>query len=103
MRRIVVAAQMYVNRLVGEGRTRRSIQLRLSYLRGFLGYYGVYLPPRAVKVPRKAGRSRIDRIPSLAELQRIVTLRRSPRMRLAIITMCLTGIRFNEALSLRRE
>jgi integrase len=55
-----------------------------------------------MKMPKKAAKSGIDRLPSLGELQRLIMGARSPRMRLAIM-MCLTGMRLNECLSVRRE
>jgi hypothetical protein len=47
------------------------------------------------------GTVRIDRLPTLAEIQRLILASRSPRMRLLIQLLLQTGMRVSEALSLR--
>ncbi|MCS7145661.1 MAG: tyrosine-type recombinase/integrase [Aigarchaeota archaeon] len=103
VRDITLGLQKYVNYLVGEGKSVKSIRFNLYLVRTFFSFFDVEINPKKLKVPRKSGRTRIDRIPSLAELQKLVSGTKSPRMRMAIMLMCLCGLRLNECLGLRRE
>lgn len=102
-KRLTVALQRFVNSCVERGQSQRSIRFKLYLVRSFLGFYDVEINPRKIKIPRNAGRSRIDRIPTLAELQKLISGSRSTRMRLLLMTLALTGMRLGEALNLRRE
>ncbi|MEM3906362.1 MAG: tyrosine-type recombinase/integrase [Nitrososphaerota archaeon] len=103
VRQLIVALQRLVNACIEKGESRKTVALKLYLVRSFLDFYDVVISPKKVKIPRNAGRSRIDRIPSLAELQKLVMGTRSARMRVLLMTLALTGMRLSEALSLRRE
>ncbi|MEM2216312.1 MAG: hypothetical protein QXP57_07110 [Nitrososphaerota archaeon] len=47
---------------------------------------------KKIKIPGKSSGSGIDRVPSLAELQRILTGAKSSRMRLALMFVALCGL-----------
>ncbi|MHA1632642.1 MAG: tyrosine-type recombinase/integrase [Candidatus Freyarchaeota archaeon] len=100
---IILSLRKYIAKLVGEGLSAKSIRFHLYLIRSFLSFYDIEISPKKLKVPRKVGKSRIDRIPSLAEIQKLVMGTRSRRLRLAIMVMALCGLRLNECLSLRRE
>ena len=101
-KQLALAIQAWVNKRSGEVAVK-TIKLELSLIRSFFSFYDIEIPPKKVKLPRKAGRMRIDRLPSLADLQRLISGAKSPRMRLAIMMMTLTGMRLNECLNVRRE
>ncbi|MEM3389684.1 MAG: tyrosine-type recombinase/integrase [Nitrososphaerota archaeon] len=100
---LITALQKFVNSCIEKGQSQKSIRFKLYLVRSFLGFYDIEINPKKIKIPRKAGRSRIDRIPTLAELQKLLMGTRSSRMRLAIMLMALCGLRISEALSVRRE
>ena len=100
---LVVALQRFINHCIARGQAQKSIRFKVYLVRSFLSFFDVEIPPRKIKIPRNAGRSRIDRIPSLAELQKLISGTRSARMRLLLMTLALTGMRLGEALNLRRE
>ncbi len=100
---LLMALQKYVNLCIEKGQARKTIMYKLFLIRSFLSFYDIEVPSRKIKIPRNIGRSRIDRIPSLAELQKLISGSRSARMRLLLMTLALTGMRLGEALSLRRE
>jgi len=102
VKQLILALQAWINKRVRETSTF-TIRYEVYLARAFFSFFDVEIPSKKLKIPRKAAKSRIDRIPSLAELQRLVMGARSPRMRLAIMMMCLTGMRLNECLSVRRE
>ncbi|MDJ0269264.1 MAG: tyrosine-type recombinase/integrase [Aigarchaeota archaeon] len=101
-RKLLDGLQLFVNQLVEKGLSPKSIRFRLYLLRSFLDYYEISIPERKVKLPKKSPR-RIDRIPSLSELQRLIMATRSRRMRLLLHLLPLTGLRLGEALKLRVE
>ncbi|MCX8192686.1 MAG: tyrosine-type recombinase/integrase [Nitrososphaeria archaeon] len=103
VKEIVKGLQAYVNARVSEGKAVKTIRFEMYLARSFFSFYEIEINPRKIKIPRKAGKTRIDRIPSLAELQKLVLGTKSPRMRLAIMLMALCGLRLNECLSIRRE
>jgi len=102
-RAITMALQAYVAEAVRRGLSAKSIRFNVYLARDFLSFYDIEVNPKKIKIPRKSGRSRIDRIPSLAELQKLLMGTRSSRMRLIIMFMALCGLRISEALSVRRE
>ena len=102
-RAITMALQAYVAEAVRRGLSAKSIRFNVYLARDFLSFYDLEVNPKKIKIPRKSGRSRIDRIPSLAELQRLLMGTRSRRMRLIIMLMALCGLRISEALSVRKE
>jgi len=102
VKQLVLALQAWINKRINET-TAKNVRYEVYLARLFFSHYDIELPTRKLKIPRKAARSRIDRIPSLAELQRLVMGAKSPRLRLAIMMMALTGMRLNECLSVRRE
>jgi len=103
VKRITLGLQRYIAKRVGEGRSVKSIRFEIYLARNFFSFHDIEIPSKKLKIPRKAGRSRIDRIPSLAEIQKLVMGTKSKRLRLAIMIMALCGLRLNECLSLRRE
>jgi len=102
-KRIILGLRRYIAKRVGEGVSAKTIRFETYLVRSFLSFHDIEIPPKKLRIPRKAGRSRIDRIPSLAEIQKLISSTRSRRLRLAIMTMALCGLRLNECLSLRRE
>jgi integrase len=102
VRSLVVSLQKWINKRVNET-SIKTINYELYLTRGFFSFYDVELPTKKLKVPRKAAKSRIDRIPTLAELQKLISFTRSPRLRLILMTLALTGLRLDECLQLRRE
>jgi len=101
-KQLALALQAWVAKRAGEA-SIKTIRFEVYLARSFFAFYDVEIPLRKIKIPRKAGRTRIDRLPSIADLQRLVSGAKSPRMRLAIMMMALTGMRLNECLSVRRE
>ena len=101
-RSLCVAFQKWVNKRLSET-SIKTIRYEIYLARSFFSFYEVEIPLRKIKVPRKAAKTRIDRIPSVGELQRLISFSRSPRMRLCLMTMALTGMRLGECLGLRRE
>ncbi|MCX8193732.1 MAG: tyrosine-type recombinase/integrase, partial [Nitrososphaeria archaeon] len=99
---LAAALQRTVNELVSMGLRPKSVLFSLHLLKKFLEFYDVPVENvwRKVRKPRKTA-SRVDRIPSLAEIQKLVLASRSPRMRLLIQLLCQTGLRISEALNLR--
>ena len=101
-KQLALALQAWVAKRAGEA-SAKTIRFEVYLVRSFFAFHDVDIPLRKVKIPKKAGRTRIDRLPSLSDLQRLVSGAKSPRMRLAIMMMALTGMRLNECLSVRRE
>lgn len=103
VKQITLGLQKYIAKRVEEGRSAKSIRFEIYLARSFFSFHDIEIPSRKLKIPRKAGISRIDKIPSLAEIQRLVMGTRSQRLRLAIMIMALCGLRLSECLNLRRE
>ena len=97
-----ISLQKWVSRRVQET-SIKTIRYEVYLARSFFSFYDVDIPPRKIKIPRKAAKSRVDRISSLAEIQKLVMATKSPRMRLAIMMLALTGMRLGECLGVRRE
>jgi integrase len=101
-KQLALALQAWVAKRAGEA-SIKTIRFEVYLARSFFAFHDVEVPLRRIKIPKKAGRTRIDRLPSIADLQRLVSGAKSPRMRLAIMIMTLTGMRLNECLNVRRE
>jgi integrase len=99
---LIMSLQKWINKRAQET-SIKTIKFEVYLARSFFSFHDIELPPRKVKLPRKAYKSRIDRIPSIAEIQKLIMGSRSPRMRLAIMMMALTGMRLSECLNVRRE
>jgi len=102
VKQLTLALQAWVNKRIHET-SIRTIRHEVYLARAFFSFYDIEIPSKKLKMPKKAAKSRIDRLPSPAELQKLIMGARSPRMKLAIMMMCLTGMRLNECLSVRRE
>ena len=102
VKQLTLALQAWINKRIHET-SIHTIRYEAYLARAFFSFYDLEIPSKKLKVPKKAAKSRIDRLPSLAELQKLIMGARSPRMKLAIMMMCLTGMRLNECLSVRRE
>jgi integrase len=101
-KQLALAIQAWINKRAEEA-SIKTIKVEVYLIRSFLSFYDIEVPLRKIKFPRKAGRTRIDRLPSLSDLQRLISSARSPRLRLILMMLCLTGMRLNECLSVRRE
>ena len=81
-----------------------TIRFYLWLLGSFLKYHD--LPWEKVvgkvKKPKKAT-VRVDKIPSVRDLQMIIMKTKSPRLALLVQLLCQTGMRLNEALRLKLE
>jgi integrase len=102
VKQLILALQAWINKRVRET-TVKTIRYEVYLARAFFSFHDIEIPSKKLKMPKKAAKSRIDRLPSLAELQKLIMGAKSPRMRLALMMMCLTGMRLNECLSVRRE
>ena len=102
VRSIAISLQKWVNRRVQET-SRKTVSFEVYLARSFFSFYDVEIPAKKVRIPRKAVKSRVDRIPSLAEVQKLLMGARSPRMGLAIMMLALTGMRLGECLKVRRD
>jgi len=81
-----------------------SVMVYMSLLARFLEFHDVDVSRarKKVRMPKK-GTVRVDRVPTLGEVQRLILGSKSPRMRLLIQLLLQTGMRLNEALQLRVE
>jgi len=102
VRSLAISLQKWVNKRVQET-SIKTIRFEAYLARSFFSFYDVEIPAKKVRMPRKAVRSRVDRIPSLAEIQKLVIGTRSLRMGLMIMMLALTGMRLGECLRVRRE
>lgn len=104
---LTLSMQKYINDAAsgklndGKPLAVKSIKFNVYLARAFFSFHDIEL--KKLKFPRKAGRSRIDRIPMLGEIQKLLMKTQSTRMRLAVMFMTLCGLRLSETLSLRRE
>jgi integrase/recombinase XerD len=98
-----VVLQRVVNRLA-EKYAPGSVMVYMSLLKRFLEFHDVDVSRarKKVRMPKK-GTVKIDRVPTLGEIQRLILGSKSPRMRLLIQLLLQTGMRLNEALQLRVE
>ena len=101
-KQLALALQAWVAKRAGEA-SIKTIRFEVYLARSFFAFHDVEVPLRRIKIPKKAGRTRIDRLPSISDLQRLISGAKSPRLRLILMMLCLTGMRLNECLSIRRE
>jgi integrase len=96
-----VVLQKVVNRL-REQYTPKTVWFYVWLLSSFLDFHNIDVARarRKLKMPKKAT-TRVDRIPTLSEVQRLILGSKSPRLRLLIQLLLQTGMRLNEALHLR--
>jgi integrase len=95
-----IVFQRIINKL-NERYAPKTISFYMYLLFNFLDFHNIDLEKakRKLKMPR--GTVRVDRLPTLAEVQKLILASRSPRMRLLIQLLLQTGMRVSEALSLR--
>jgi len=93
--------QGVVNEL-SENNAPKTVWFYIGLIKDFLGFHDVNVDAafRKLRLPKNAA-TRVDRIPSLSELQRLILSSKSPRLRLLIQLLAQTGLRLNEALHLR--
>jgi len=99
---LAIALQRTINELQNQGLKPKSVIFYLHLLKKFLEFHDVpvELAWKKLSKPRKVA-SRVDRLPTLAELQQLIMAPKSPRLRLLIQLLCQTGMRINEALNLK--
>ena len=80
----------------------KTVRQYISLLKNFLEFYDIDTERawKKIKLPRKVNQ-RVERIPKLYELQKLILAFRSPRMRLLVQLLAQTGLRINEALNLK--
>ena len=95
----------FINRLQEENKAPKTIKFYLNLLTSFLDFHDIEYRRalRKVKNRPKAVSTRIDRIPTTAELQKLILSTKSPRLKMLIQLLAQTGMRLNEALHLRVE
>jgi integrase len=100
--RLARAIQLFINRLEEGGRRPKTILFYLDLLCGFLRFHDVPYEAalRKVRRPRNAA-TRVDRVPTVAELRRMILKCRSPRLAMLIQLLAQTGLRLSEATRLR--
>ncbi len=96
-----IVLQKTVNE-VGGTYAPKYVHFLLGLLKDFLKFYDVEIgrPWEKLELPKKA-EVRVDRVPSIAEIQKLILATHSERIRVIIQTMLQTGLRFNEALTLK--
>ncbi|MEM2690121.1 MAG: site-specific integrase [Nitrososphaerota archaeon] len=96
--------QSFIGRLESEGLKPKTIHHYLNILNSFLRFYDVPYQNALKKVrkPKKAP-VRVDRLPSIADLQKMILASKSPRLSMLIQLLSQTGLRLNEALNLKME
>jgi integrase len=97
---IHVVLQHVVNRLA-ERHAPMSVAVYMNYLMRFLEFHDIDVSRarKKLNMPKK-GTVRVDRVPTLAEVQRLILASKSPRVRLLIQMLLQTGMRVSEALKL---
>jgi integrase len=95
-----IVFQRIINKL-NERYAPKTVSFYMYLLFNFLDFHNIDIEKakRKLKMPR--GTVRVDRLPTLAEVQKLILASRSPRMRLLIQLLLQTGMRVSEALSLR--
>jgi integrase len=102
VKQLTISLQKWINKRVSET-SIKTIQFESYLVRSFFSHYDIEIPLKKLKTPRKAAKSRIDSLPSIGEIQKLISSCKSRRMRLILMTLALTGLRLNECLSLKRE
>jgi len=95
-----IVFQRIINKL-SERRAPKTVSFYMYLLFDFLKFHNIDLEKAKKRLKMPRGTVRVDRLPTLAEIQRLILASRSPRMRLLIQLLLQTGMRVNEALSLR--
>ena len=95
-----IVFQRIINKL-SERRAPKTVSFYMYLLFDFLKFHRIKLEDAKQQLKMPRGTVRIDRLPTLAEVQRMILASRSPRMRLLIQLLLQTGMRVSEALSLR--
>ncbi|MCS7126247.1 MAG: hypothetical protein NZ929_04975 [Aigarchaeota archaeon] len=62
VKEIVQGLQAYVNARVSEGKAVKTIRFEMYLARSFFSFYEIEINPKKIRIPRKAGKIRIDRI-----------------------------------------
>jgi integrase len=96
------ALQLFVSRLESEGLKPKTILFYYWLLTSFLEFHDIDCSKanKKVKKPKKSI-ARMDKIPDIAMLQKMIYASKSRRLRMLIQLLAQTGLRLNEALQLR--
>ena len=95
-----IVFQRIINKL-SEGRAPKTVSFYMYLLFDFLKFHRIKLEDAKQQLKMPKGTVRVDRLPTLAEVQRLILVSKSARMRLLIQLLLQTGMRISEALSLR--
>jgi integrase len=95
-----IVFQRIINKL-SERRAPKTVSFYMYLLFDFLKFHRIKLEDAKQQLKMPKGTVRVDRLPTLAEVQRLILASKSPRMRLLIQLLLQTGMRVSEALSLR--
>jgi integrase len=95
-----IVFQRIIDKL-SERRAPKTVSFYMYLLFNFLDFHNIDLEKAKKRLKMPKGTVRIDRLPTLAEIQRLILASKSPRMRLLIQLLLQTGMRVSEALSLR--
>jgi integrase len=95
-----IVFQRIINKL-SENRAPKTVSFYMYLLFDFLKFHRIKLEDAKQQLKMPRGTVRVDRLPTLAEIQRLILASKSPRMRLLIQLLLQTGMRVSEALSLR--
>jgi len=95
-----IVFQRIINKL-SERRAPKTVSFYMYLLFDFLKFHRIKLEDAKQQLKMPKGTVRVDRLPTLAEIQRLILASKSPRMRLLIQLLLQTGMRVSEALSLR--
>jgi integrase len=95
-----IVFQRIINKL-SENRAPKTVSFYMYLLFDFLKFHRIKLEDAKQQLKMPKGTVRVDRLPTLAEVQRLILASKSPRMRLLIQLLLQTGMRVSEALSLR--
>ena len=102
VKQLAVSLQKWVSHRVDQT-TIKTVRFEVYLVRSFFSHYDLEIPLKKLKIPRKAVKSRIDSLPSIGEIQKLISMCKSRRMRLILMVLALTGLRLSECLSLRKE
>jgi integrase len=98
---IHLVLQAVINTL-SERHTPKYVHFLIGLLKDFLEFYDVDLGKawKKIELPKNAA-VRVDRVPSIAEIQKIILNSHSERVRVLIQLLAQTGLRIGEALRLK--
>jgi hypothetical protein len=93
--------QSFVNELA-ENNTPKTVHFYVWLVIKFLEFYDIDVSKarRKLSLPKNAA-TRIDRVPTIAELQKLILKTKSPRLAMLIQLLAQTGLRIGEALRLK--